>query len=212
MLVVVCSLALGAVVLGGPSLVAAWMPHASASLASQDPRSVGLDQADLPAGLSICPTSAAIGTYLQRLQASGSPSYEVTARQWATFQGRGAAAGWVQSYTQLPEDCAARLGERSGPSAISFAIRFRSEAQAVGAFRSGFLGLRPQPGMVIPGLRQGSATELSPQAWVYDQTTDSPGIFAAFWSKREFNLFLFTERLPADASRQAALSMNKRVH
>ena len=205
------SLALVAAILGMPALLGHLAAPPAVVQAPQDPRLVSLSQADLPAGLTLCPASAAIGDYLQRLQAAGSPSYEVTAQQWARFRTSGASAGWVQSYAQQPEDCAARLGERKGPSAISFAFRFASPAEAVGAFRSGFLGLRPEPGLVLPGLLEGAATQLSTQAWVYDQTTRSPAVFAAFWSKHDFDLFLFTERLPAAAGDRAALGMNSRV-
>ena len=186
-------------------------PATSATVAVQDPRTVGLAAADLPAGLSLCPVSGDIDRYLQRLEADGSPSYEVTADQWTTYKHLGANAGWVTSFTKTQEDCSLRLGERKDPSAISFAIRFREPTGAVRAFGQGFLGLRPAPLMSAPGLVQGPATQLAENSWIYDQTGQSPSLFVAFWTNRQFALFLLTEQLPAALSRQAAASMNGRV-
>ena len=183
----------------------------SASGAAQDPRTVGVDAADLQAGLSLCPASGDIDRYLQRLEADGSPSYEVTSEQWAAFKQLGANAGWVTSFAQSPEDCSLRLGERKDPSAISFAIRFKEPSGAVRAFGQGFLGLRPANQMSAPGLVQGPGTQLAANAWTYDQTEQSPNLFVAFWVNRDFALFLLTEHLPAAVSRQAASSMNLRV-
>ena len=181
------------------------------TVAAQDPRTVGLAAGDLPAELSLCPVSGDIDHYLQRLQADGSPSYEVTAAQWTAFKQLRATAGWVTSYAQTPEDCALRLGERKNPSAISFAIRFKNPAAATRGFGQGFLGLRPATGMSAPGLVQGPGTQLAENSWTFDQTGQSPSLFVAFWAKGDFALFLLTEQLPAAISRQVASSMNGRV-
>jgi hypothetical protein len=177
-----------------------------------DPRTVSVSVADLPGGLAPCPVSGQIDRYLRHLQVDGSPSYEVTAGQWEAMKRKGAVAGWVQSYAQSADDCAARLGERVGPSAISFAIRFKDAASALAGFNSGFLGLRPEPSMQAPGLIHGSQTQLTADAWTYDQTDQTPAVFVAFWANRQFDLFLLTERLPAAASLHAASDMNGRVH
>jgi hypothetical protein len=172
---------------------------------------VSLIAGDLPDGLTLCPVSGQIDSYLQHLQADGSPSYEVTAGQWTTMKRTGATAGWVQSYAQMPEDCAARLGERKGQSAISFVIRFKDATSALTAFAGGFLGLRPDPDMLLPGLAHGLQTQLTADAWTYDQTDQLPPVFAAFWANRQFDLFLLTERLPAATAQHAAADMNYRV-
>ena len=178
----------------------------------QDPRTVSLTARDLPDGLALCTVSGPIDGYLQHLQVDGSPSYEVTAAQWATMKRTGASVAWVQSYAQTPEDCAARLGERKGPSAISFAIRFKDASSALSGFAGGFLGLRPEQGLVVPGLTNGLQTQLTADAWTYDQTDQLPPVFVAFWANRQFDLFLLTESLPAGTARQAAADMNDRVH
>ncbi len=178
----------------------------------QDPRTVGLVASDLPDGLSLCPMSGAIDSYLQHLQADGSPSYEVTADQWTAMKKMGATAGWVQSYAQLAEDCMVRLGERQGPSAISFVIRFKDAPSAADAFASGFLSLRPEQGMEVPGLTRGSETQLTGDAWTYDQTDQSSGDFIAYWANHRFVLFLLTQRIPAAVGVHAAAAMNDRVH
>jgi hypothetical protein len=172
---------------------------------------VSLDTSDLPNGLALCPVSGAIESYLQHLQADGSPSYEVTAGQWTAMKRLGATAGWVQSYARDSGDCAARLGERLGPSAISFAIRFQDAAAALNGFGAGFLSLRPDPGIQVPGLTQGLQTQLTADAWTYDQTDQTPSVYVAFWANRQFDLFLLTERLPAADSLRAAAGMNGRV-
>ena len=168
--------------------------------------------ADLPGGFAPCPVSGQIDSYLRQLQIDRSPSYEVTAGQWATMKRLGAVSGWVQSYAQSADDCAARLGERLGPSAISFAISFKDAASALAGFNSGFLGLRPEPTMQAPGLVHGSQTQLTADAWTYDQTNQAPAVFVAFWANHRFDLFLLAERLPAAASLRAAANMNGRVH
>jgi hypothetical protein len=172
---------------------------------------VGLVAGDLPAGLSLCPVSGDIDHYLQRLEADGSPSYEVTAAQWTAFKQLGATAGWVTSYAQTQEECSLRLGERKSPSAISFTIRFKNPTAAARAFGQGFLGLRPTAGMSVPGLVQGMGTQLAENSWTFDQTGQSPSLFVAFWANHDFALFLLTEQVPAAISRQAASSMNERV-
>lgn len=187
------------------------VPTGQAVSSAQDPRTVSVAAADLPAGLSLCPVSGDIDHYLQRLEADGSPSYEVTATQWTTFKQLGANAAWVTSFARTPEDCSLRLGERKDSSAISFAIRFKLPADAVRAFGEGFLGLRPAPEMSAPGLVQGPETQLAANSWTYDQTGQSPSLFVAFWANRDFALFLLTEQLPAEVARQAATSMNGRV-
>ena len=154
----------------------------AAAPAPQDPKSISLTAPDLPEGFALCPESGRIDAYLQHLQVEGSPSYEITAGQWGALKRGGATAGWVQSYTQAAGDCSARLGERKGPSAISFVIRFKDDASAVAGFAGGFLGLRPEAGMVIPGLAQGSQTQLTSTAWRYDQTERLPGLFVAYWA------------------------------
>jgi hypothetical protein len=191
-----------------PLAQAASTPPASPQ---QDPRSVSLTAGDLPDGLTLCPVSGPIDSYLQHLQADGSSSYEVTAAQWAKLKRSGATAGWVQSYAQTPDDCAARLGERKGQSAISFAIRFRDATSASAGFAAGFLGLRPEQGMAVPGLTNGLQTQLTADSWTYDQTDQMPPVFVAFWANRQFDLFLLTERLPAGTAQHAAADMNDRV-
>ena len=177
----------------------------------QDPLTASLTARDLPDGLALCAISGPIDSYLQHLQADGSPSYEVTADQWAKMKRSGATAAWVQSYAQTPEDCAARLGERKGPSAISFVIRFKDATSALSGFTGGFLGLRPEQGLVVPGLTDGLDTQLTADAWTYDQADKLPPVFVAFWANRQFDLFLLTESLPAGTARQAAADMNDRV-
>jgi hypothetical protein len=189
------------------------VPLATAVAASpQDPRSVSLADHDLPDGFALCPESGRIDSYLQHLQFEGSPSYEITTGQWAALKRIGATGGWVQSYTQATADCTTRLGERNGPAAISFVIRFKDDAAATAGFAGGFLGLRPEAGMLIPGLARGTDTQLTPTAWSYDQTDRLPGIFVAYWANHQFDLFLLTERLAPSAARQAASGMNGRVH
>ena len=176
----------------------------SAKVVVQDPKTVGVAAADLPAGLSVCPVSGDIDHYLQRLEVDGTPSYGVVSAQWTAFKQLGANAGWVSSYAQNPEDCSLRLGERKDPSAISFAIRFKAPSDAVRAFEQGFLGLRPAAQMSAPGLVQGLGTQLAVNSWTYDQTGQPPSVFVAFWANRDFSLFLLTEWLPAPVSRPAA--------
>jgi hypothetical protein len=178
----------------------------------QDPRTASLTARDLPDGFTLCPASGPIEGYLQHLQADGSPSFEITASQWAAMKRMGATAGSVQSYVQNVVDCAARLGERQGPSAISFVIRFKDANSALDGFSSGFLGLQPEPAMVVPGLVHGFQTQLTQDAWTYDQTDQAPAVFVAFWAKHQFDLFLLTERLPAADGLRAAADMNERVH
>src|SRR5260221_12234867 len=179
---------------------------------AQDPRAISLTAADLPGGLASCPASGQIDSYLRSLQVDGSPSYEVAAEQWVNMKRLGAIAGWVQSYAQSADDCVARLGERQGPSAISFAIRFRDAASALAGFNGGFLGLRPAPAMEAPGLVRGSPTQLTGDAWTYDQTNEAPAVFVAFWANHQFDLFLLTERLPAGTALRAPSGLNARGH
>jgi hypothetical protein len=173
---------------------------------------VSLTAGALPNGLTLCPVSGAIDSYLQHLQADGSPSYELMAGQRASMKRMGATAGWVQSYARGNEDCTARLGERLGPSAISFAIRFKDATGALDGFSAGFLGLRPEPAMHVNGLSQGLATQLTSDSWTYYQTDQKPSVFIAFWANRQFDLFLLTESLPTEAALHAAADMNGRVH
>jgi hypothetical protein len=66
--------------------------------------------------------------------------------------------------------------------------------------------------MEAPGLTQGLRTQLTADAWTYDQTDRTPSVFVAFWANRQFDLFLLTERLPAAAAQRAAADMNGRVN
>ena len=184
---------------------------AAAAPVPEDPSEVSLRKADLPPGLAECPGSGEIGRYLQLLEVGGSPSYEVTDKQWLSLRDRGAQAGWVSSFSKDPADCDARLGERKGPSATSFAIRFAGPTQAGDAFRSGFLNLRPAPGMTAPGLVQGTATKLGPESWTYDQTDQTPNLWVAYWARQTFVLFLFAEHLTPMAARLAVTGMDGRV-
>ena len=177
----------------------------------QDPAVVSLQATDLPTGLTLCPASGDIDHYLLALEAGGSPSYEVIAKQWATLRAAGANAAQVRSYAESDADCSARLGERKGRAALSVAIRFPSTAPAAEAFRSGFFGLRPEPGRQQAGLEQGTASGLGPESWSFDQSTGRPPVFVAFWSKGPFDLFLFTESMPASVAREAGSRMNGRV-
>ena len=183
-----------------------------AVIALQDPAAVGLRQGDLPGGLALCSVSGDIDRYLRQLQSSGSPSYEITQQQWTSLRANGATAASVQSFAADSDDCQARLAERKGPSAISFTIRFRDDAGAAAAFRAGFLGLRPEPGMKQPGLLQGVGTGLGPNSWTFDQTQQAPGVFASSWANRAMALFLYTEQIAAGDARRAASGMNERVH
>jgi len=186
-------------------------PAALPTPARQDAREVSLQIGDLPPTLVLCPESGEINHYLQLLQAGGSPSYEVTANEWTSLRESGAEAGWVSSFTQNPADCDARLGERQSASAVSYAIRFKTTAAATGAFKAGFLGLRPAPGLVLPGLTEGERTTLGPDSWVYDQTAQSPSVWVAYWARRDFVLFLFAEHLTPSVAQGAATGMDQRV-
>ncbi len=211
-LAVVALVAVGALAWAGFRALPTGALKGSALVTLQEPAAVGLQQSDLPSALSRCDVSGPIERYLQLLQASGSPSYEITQQQWSALRANGASVASVQSFAANPEDCQARLAERKGPSAISFAIRFRTPAGAVAAFREPFLTLRPAPGMVLPGLVQGEATGLGPNSWIYDQTNQKPSIIASYWAVRAFAVFLFAEQIPSDDARRAATGMNSRIH
>jgi hypothetical protein len=103
------------------------------------------------------------------------------------------------------------IGREVGPSAISFTIRFKDAASALAGFKSGFLGLRPEPAMQAPGLVHGLQTQLTADSWTYDQTDQAPPVFVAFWANRQFDLCLLVERPPAATALSAASGMNGRV-
>ena len=203
--------AMGALAWAGVHALRTEPLNGSAVIAPQDPVSVGLQVGDLPTSGSLCEVSGSIERYLQKLQASGSPSYEITQQQWTALRAKGATVASVQSFAANYDDCQARLAERKGPSAISFAIRFRNPAGAVAAFREPFLTLRPAPGMILPGLQQGEATGLGANSWMYDQTQQSPSVFATYWATRTFAVFLFTEQIAAGDARRAATGINNRI-
>jgi hypothetical protein len=65
--------------------------------------------------------------------------------------------------------------------------------------------------MQVAGLTHGLDTQLTADAWTYDQTDQLPPVYVAFWANRQFDLFLLTESLPAGTARHAAADMNGRV-
>jgi hypothetical protein len=171
---------------------------------------IALRSGDVP-GITRCPISGEIGKYLAGLQTAGSPGYEVLQSEWTRIRGLGARQGYASSFAKSPNECTARLGERQSPSAISFSFQFQKATAAATAFENGFLDLRPARDLNVPGLQQGTGTGLGTSAWTFYQAAPEPAIYAAYWARGDYLVFLLAENVDPAVARRAALNIDSRV-
>ena len=171
---------------------------------------IALQPGDVP-GITRCPISGEMGKYLAGLQAAGSPGYEVLQSEWTRIRGLGARQGYASSFAKSPTECTARLGARQSASAISFSFQFPKAAAAATAFDRGFLDLRPAHDLNVPGLQQGTGTGLGSSAWTFYQAAPEPAIYAAYWARSDYLVFLLAENVDPGVARRAALNIDSRV-
>jgi hypothetical protein len=177
------------------------------------PDEIALKSGDVPAGLTACPGSGPIDTYIQALQNRDPDGYASLKDAWDTLKRNGADAAAIVAYVGDPAvACVGSLGAGQGKSATSFVIRYRDSGSATTAYKRGLLQFpTPQQGQQTPGLTVGAATGLGSNSWVYEAAASGKAAYLAFWQVNQFDVMVLTADLDTADSRRAADAVNSRA-
>ena len=201
-----------------PALVAgalAWLALAACDgigAPSRPPVQVGLQQGDLPDGLSRCPASGDIDAFARSLQRASPAAHDEVLGAWKDLQGHGAVQGAVTVYAAQPAACAVRLGSGEGTTVTSLVVRFRDDSAAEAAYRRGVLGFTtPSEDADVPDMTRGAATGLGHNAWVLRRSAEGRTLTVGLWERHGvLVLFLAVDEDPLHVQ-QALSSVDGRI-
>ena len=155
-----------------------------------DPRQIALQQGDLPADLKRCPGSGPIDGYLKGLAPEDPDGHATIQRGWSQLRSNGAVEGAMTVYSAAPQDCRKQPGSGAGRSAATLVARFDSDQAAASAYSKGAMGFpTPAQDEQEPGLRQGFATQLSPNSWVLRREVAGQALAVAYWQRTSYTIF-----------------------
>ena len=178
-------------------------PHITVSAAVLQP-------GEVPAGLTACPGSGPIASYLSNLQAADPALGARMTDRWQQLQARGAIDAAISLFAADPATCTAELAITAKiKAAASFVAVFADEGQAERAWTAGILGfLPPAPDQVAPGLVRGTSTGLGVSSWTYSNAS----VRMACWRKSAFASLLVLANLDAAALQAAAAAIDARLN
>ena len=169
-----------------------------------------LQQADVPAGLTLCPGSGPFDGYVTNLQASQPALASRLNDEWQSMRTLGAQTAAITLFTSDAGACTAELGAAATPkSAAGFVAIFADEGQADRAWQAGVLGfVPPAPGELPPGLSRGTPTGLGLSAWTYDRAP----VRLACWHRSVFVALVVLTNLDANAFKAATAAVDARLN
>ena len=169
---------------------------------------VSLQSGDLPGGMSKCPESGDIESWLNKVKTSAPDSYQTSADQWNKAKQMGATEGHVDIYSEDSSLCGkgfAGVGAGANVSkkvAASEVIKFKDEGSATKFYKD----------QVASGSLQGATTGNATGLGQNSFSAFITGIGAAAWQKQVFQIGLFTDNLSQADFTKAAKNMDGRVH
>ena len=177
-----------------------------------DPAQVGLQRDDLPADLQRCSGSGSVNSYLKELAVHDPDGHATIQQGWHRLQAAGAVEGAVTVYSTLPQDCLKEPGSGSGRSAATLVTRFDTEQAATSAYPKGAMGF-PTPGQdqEEPGLRQGVATQLSPNSWLLQREVGPQALEVAYWQRNAYTIFFIALDLDTVQASRALVAIDGRA-
>jgi len=170
---------------------------------SVPPMQIGLQQGDLPAGLSRCPASGDIDAFARGLQAASPSGHDELVGAWKDLQHRGASQAALTVYAAQQPACAARLGTGDGANVSSLVVEFHDEATATAAYQRGLLGFpTPSDDAEVAGMDRGAATGIGQNAWVLQRSVAGRALIVGLWERHAvLVLFVAVDADPLNAKR-----------
>jgi hypothetical protein len=169
-----------------------------------------LQPTEVPAGLSQCPGSGPIATYLSNLAAADPTLGSRMTSQWQQLHAAGALDAAISLYAADPAACTAQLAATSKIQAAAGIVAvFADEGEADRAWQSGVFGfVPPPPGELSPGVVRGTATGLGLSAWTYDRAP----VRVACWHRSVFVALLALTNLDVTAFKSATTAVDARLN
>ncbi len=192
----------------------------SAAVASPSPTPVAavhaivaqtvLQTTDIPAGLTPCASSGALGAYIAAVRAADPALATTLASEWKALQAHGAGQAEISLFAANPSACTAELGASgSVKSAASLVVAFSDEGAADRAWHQGILGFAPPaPGEAPPGIVRGAGTGLGPSSWTYDRAP----VKVACWRKSVFVALVVFANLDPASFKSATAAVDARLN
>ena len=165
---------------------------------------------EVPASLSRCPGSGAIGSYITTIQASDAALAARLTDQWHQLQSNGAKAATIMLFAYAPTACTAELAATADTKSLAnFVVEFADEGQAERAWAAGVLGFTtPPPDQVAPGIQRGSGTGLGLSSWTYTSTQ----VRLACWRRSVFISLLVLTNLDPGAYKAVTAAIDARLN
>lgn len=186
--------------------------------ASGSVENVALQAADVPDSMVRCNYSAAIGAYIENVNAINPAGGEAIGGTWAQLQAAGAMDGWITVFADSVPACqgwvAAGEDSRLPASArvvSSVVMRFGDPPAAEAGYRADIF--KQSLLDTVPRLRvvRGAATKLGPNAVIGSDEQVRPAVHQAVWQKNAFNVFTLGRELTRTEFDAVVTAMDGRI-
>ena len=186
----------------------------SPAAAPATPQSVALQARDLPHGLVVCGLSGDVDQFFQQTPAGNQFAAEMQ-QSWATLkQSEGAQKGYVRAFAPTQDECKTPFTSQSlTPSqvwAASMVIQFKTASTAAKAYQATAQGNAEIA--LAPGAQQGAATGLGANSLTFGTSGGGLTVYLAAWQNARFMVVMLSLNVPEQTARQAARSINSRIH
>jgi hypothetical protein len=169
-----------------------------------------LQPGEVPAGLTACPGSGPIASYLLNLEGTDPALAGRMAERWQQLRAKGAVDAAISLFTADPAACTSELAVTSTTkAAASFVAVFADEGQAERAWGSDILGfVPPAPGQAGSGLLRGTGTGLGLSSWTYIR----PSVRLACWRRSVFVSLVVLTNIDASAFKAVTAAIDARLN
>ena len=174
------------------------------------PAAAVLQPNEVPPGLTKCPASGSLDTYISAVELDDLRLAAQWSAQWAELRSRGARAGAISIYVDDPTACGDELGATTSTKAIaSMVMQFVSVAQAERAWQAGVFGFTPPaPAQLQAGVVRGTATGLGPSSFTYTR----PSVRLACWRHSVYVALVVASNIDQGPFQSATASIDARLN
>jgi hypothetical protein len=174
------------------------------------PTAAVLQPNEVPAGLTKCPASGPLDSYISAVELSDLRLAAQWGAQWAELRSRGARAGAISIYADDTSACGDELAATTSAKAIASAvIEFAEVGQAERAWQAGVFGFTPPaPAQLQAGMVRGTATGLGPSSFTYTR----PSVRLACWRHSVYVALVVATNLDQGAFQAATASIDPRLN